>query len=294
MKNILTLLFIIFIVKADEIWEANALTVDEIRLLPGKDYDEGIGMLKNVIKLLYEYDIESRNLPTLIDIGANVGKITKEMADIYLNAKIYAFEPFKLSLDVLSMKNMDNPNVEIIVEAVSNETTTNKPFYSMPTWNAPQNTISSLSNYMNGSSIMDYTNLTTLPQFMERKGIIYIYTYINIYIGIKEVFFLKIDAEGYDGIIIKNSMNLFYQHKIKYLYFEYIDIWNKVDPNLNFYEIVNNLKAAGYNLYLDYQGNFVPLKIDLDFAGIVNVFVVLKGQSFERNLMKRLCPYCGY
>lgn len=123
MKNILTLLFIIFIVKADVIWEANALTVDEIRLLPGKDYDEGIGMLKNVIKLLYEYDIGSRNLPTLIDIGANVGKITKEMADIYLNAKIYAFEPFKLSLDVLSMKNMDNPNVEIIVEAVSNETT---------------------------------------------------------------------------------------------------------------------------------------------------------------------------
>lgn len=181
MKNILNLLFIIFIVKADEIWEANALTIDEIRLLPGKDYDEGIGMLKNVIKLLYEYDIESRNLPTLIDIGANVGKITKEMADIYLNAKIYAFEPFKLSLDVLSMKNMDNPNVEIIVEAVSNETTTNKPFYSMPTWNAPQNTISSLSNYMNGSSIMDYTNLTTLPQFMERKGIIYIYTYIYIY-----------------------------------------------------------------------------------------------------------------
>lgn len=171
MNIILNLLFIVFIVKADKVWEANALTLDEVDLLPSGNYDEGIGLLRNVVKFLYEYDLESRNFPVLIDIGANVGKITKEMVDIYLNAKIYAFEPFKLSLDVLLMKNVDNPNVEIIVQAVSNETTTNKPFYSLPTWNAPQNTISSLSNYMNGSSIMEYTNLTTLPQFMERKSI---------------------------------------------------------------------------------------------------------------------------
>lgn len=92
-------------------------------------------------------------------------------------------------------------------------------------------------------------------------------------------------------------MNLFYQHKIKYLYFEYIGIWDEVDPNLKLYEIINNLERAGYNLYLDYRGNFIPLKGDFKYNiynGIANILAVLKGQSFERILMKRLCPYCGY
>lgn len=162
----------ILLVKAKEVWEPKKLSEEYMRSLPVNPPDEGIGMLKNLIRLIYEYDFESRNSSILMDIGANIGKVTKWMADIYLNSKIYSFEPFKLSLDVLKMKTSNNPNVEIVVEAVSNVTTLNQPFYSVPTWSNPMNTMSSLSSYLNDSSIVEYSNTTTLSYFMERKSII--------------------------------------------------------------------------------------------------------------------------
>lgn len=90
---------------------------------------------------------------------------------------------------------------------------------------------------------------------------------------------------------------MFYEHKIKYLYFEYIHIWKSVDPNLKLYEILNHLILAGYNIYFDYNGNFVSLKeeqIYYEVNGLMNILAILKGEPFERSLMKRLCPLCGY
>lgn len=125
--------------------------------------------------------------------------------------------------------------------------------------------------------------------------------YINT--GERELFFVKIDTEGYDGIIIKNSLNLLKEQKIKYLYFEFNNDWQTVDPTITWRYIVKEIKKCGYNVYIE-TGNIIYINdsiIDrLDIASVngsafcFNFIAIKRGLKFERNIMNRLCPKCGY
>lgn len=138
----------------------------------------------------------------------------------------------------------------------------------------------------------------------------YIYQYIDtitlndvyIEIGESELFFVKIDTEGYDGVIIKSSLNLLKEQKIKYLYFEYNNDWKTIDPTITWQYIVKEIIKCGYNVYFE-NGNIIYMSDSIigeiaigrgksEFC--FNFIAIRRGLNFERNIINRLCPKCGY
>lgn len=242
--------------------------------------------LYKFVESIVEYDKESRLQQNWFDVGANLGQLSLFVNNINSHANIYSFEPFDPVYKSLYLKVQDIPNIHLNHLAISNETGI-KPFYTANGREDENNQESSLSSLYNGYYIYQYTNTSTLNDFLNKNQI-------------NEIFFMKIDTEGYDGVIIKNSEKLFKDQKIKYLYFECHYSWLKADPTITLTDVYNILENNGYNVYFEYSNViyiskelFNKLTIKSEFY-CFNVIAIRKGSKSERNIMRRVCPKCGY
>lgn len=245
-----------------------------------------VSLLNKYVETIMQYDRTSMLHQNWFDVGSNVGQFSLFVNSVNNNAYIYAFEPFDPVYHALYLKVQDIPNIRLNHIAISNETGI-KPLYTMRGYENSRNEESSLSSLYKGYYIYQYTNTSTLADFMKKSNI-------------SDIFFMKIDTEGYDGAIINSSRKVFEEGKIKYLYFEYHSSWKTTDPTLSIKDIVKLLGSCGYNVYIEYSNALYVNETIIDYIRItsetfcVNFFAIRKGSAYESDIMRRLCPKCGY
>lgn len=120
------------------------------------------------------------------------------------------------------------------------------------------------------------TNATTVDTWMQ---------------DIPFVFFLKISTSKTSPAILAGSILGLNSKSIKYIFFEY-------DPER--FAIQNTLQILADNHYKVYQKvDEYYINIRMECVAQVPIsntiyFAMIEGLSFEKNIMRRLCPLCGY
>ncbi|UJR18068.1 hypothetical protein I4U23_004968 [Adineta vaga] len=93
----------------------------------------------------------------------------------------------------------------------------------------------SMTNDSNTRNNAIATAITTLDNFIKENGIF------------RKIDVLKIDAEGFDPLIIQGAENILNQHQVKILLFEYhgIGMWSQT----SLFQVITNLDKKGYICY---------------------------------------------
>ncbi|GAQ81565.1 hypothetical protein KFL_000840080 [Klebsormidium nitens] len=177
-----------------------------------------------------------RSLSLLSHSGVN------STATLIRKPVIYAFEPaVNNSLVLKALKDMiQYPSVEIIRAAASN--VTGKMYFTNCA--AGQETCRLVAGAGKGTTVID---ATTIDRFLQTRNI-------------QKVDILKIDAEGYDPLVLQGAQSALALHKIRVLEFEYHEIeqwgaWRRGSSSLE--EVTAWLDDLGYDCYLESAMNKV-------------------------------------
>jgi len=187
---------------------------------------------------------------TVIDIGAHIGTFSvmasSKVAKKNASGKVYSFEPFKSTFNVLKKnKEINNrKNLNIINKAVS-DTVGSVEFY-VNDINYAENSLNKISN----KSISVKT--TTLDSFFSEKKI-------------KRCNLLKIDCEGAEYAILTSSKKAI--KKIDQIILEYHNPeYFNIDNKYSLKKLVAYLKDNGFLVNVQrthyYQGNLYAKKIE--------------------------------
>lgn len=171
----------------------------------------------------------SRHLPgnhTMIDVGAHYGTSLRNF--VLAGWQVYAFEPDKANREKLEKFASNYSNLSIDARAISDKDGEIVPFYTSEISTG----ISGLSRFHESHKQTSYVKTVTLATYCEEQAI-------------KSVDFLKIDAEGYDLIVLKSlAWSLF---KPDIIICEFED--SKTIPlEYNFCQLAQFLRDKGYNL----------------------------------------------
>lgn len=137
-----------------------------------------------------------RKDPTIVEIGAHVGSDTVEMAVLWPEGKIYAFEPVKNVFERLRFKTKNFKNVEIVQAAVSGKAAGSQEMYI------------SRNNDCSSSLLKPKDHLLYCPEIYFRKETIPVRT-LNLgewldENGVSRVDLLWIDVQGMELNIFKS------------------------------------------------------------------------------------------
>ncbi|MDD5016402.1 MAG: FkbM family methyltransferase, partial [Atribacterota bacterium] len=130
----------------------------------------------------------------IIDAGANIGEVSKELAYYFPSAKIYAFEPIYATYHQLIK------NTELFKNISSQHFALGKNEESIELYLNPESTINSIkSTYLNAENAIgkETIHIKRLDKFCELANI----QHINI---------LKIDVEGFEFEVLDGCGNMRY------------------------------------------------------------------------------------
>lgn len=147
----------------------------------------------------------------VIDVGANIGQWGSTFKHFYPKANLYSFEPFPRTFNVLEKNSHNIPRWNIYNSAIGDPK--NNFLYLSKRGSAEHSLVKSEPG-------MDKIKIKTVA--------------LNSKIVPKNIDLLKIDTEGYDLEVIKNTKDL----EIKYLFTEV----NVKDLKNNLLEIQNTIK----------------------------------------------------
>ena len=135
----------------------------------------------------------------VLNIGAHDGKFYRSLLKSNYNNKILSFEPGKKNFNKLKNSNKENINHKLINIGFGNNDCKKKLYITRP--EGDTNTLSSVSNF--------FCKINPLPKpTYEIVDIKNPYTYFKKYINLKKNILIKIDASGYDFIILKKITKL--------------------------------------------------------------------------------------
>lgn len=182
-------------------------------------------------KHIKEFDI-------IFDVGANIGDWSAVANKLNGDAKIYAFEPFKGSFDVLKNRKFTNGNVYSNLSALSDKVGDFELFY-----NKNQSSLNSF--YKRDIDNCDFTD----------KVIVEVNTVDNFCLthGIESIDFLKIDVEGNEFKTILGAEKMVTGQKIKTIQFEYGGTY--IGSRTLLKDIFNFFKDKNYSIYKIYSNN---------------------------------------
>lgn len=145
---------------------------------PQLDSPDEVGIVYQVLQV-------GNRRGTMIDVGAHYGSAFRRFA--LSGWRVYAFEPDSLNRQRLMERGYGKmPNVKIDPRGVSNEMSTETPFYR----SKESTGISGLSAFHPTHVLSEKVEVTTLELFVEEQGI-------------DSIDFLKIDTEGFDLLVLK-------------------------------------------------------------------------------------------
>lgn len=150
-----------------------------------------------------EYEFPASAEPKVIfDCGANIGVISVLMANIYPDAKIYAFEPEQDNFEILKMNTEKYPNIKIYNFGLGAKSCEQELFMS----DDPSN-FGGFSLHSLGCNTKDkrFVQIVDIAQFIKNEGV--------------EIDMIKIDTEGAEHEIL-TSMALEQLKKVTYIFGE--------------------------------------------------------------------------
>ena len=180
--------------------------------------------------------VAAPDVKSFMDVGANVGEWTDQLLS-YAGSDIegFLYEPSKSAMEKLEARFGRDSRLVLSPAALGDDCGM-ATFHEEP---AAGQTASLLEGVSIDSAKEVTVPLTTLDNEFDKRGI----SFIDI---------LKIDAEGYDGRILKGAKTLISQHRFGIIQFEYNTSWLKARFTLA--EALNLLEDGGYSTYLLTKG----------------------------------------
>jgi len=150
--------------------------------------------------------LEGAREPVILDIGANVGQTTRELAAILPRARIWAFEPNPEIFPQL-VRNVGNlPRVTPVNAALgAAETTANLK----------------ITRVSVNASLLDYER-TQGTDGVLREAVVQVKTVDDLAEkeGLRHIHLLKTDTQGYDSQVLKGAERMFRERRIQAVFVE--------------------------------------------------------------------------
>lgn len=177
----------------------------------------------------------------IFDVGANVGNYTKMIFSEQCPTEfyIYCFEPSKQTFQLLKNNLSEFTNLRLFNFAFGNTNSTSKLYL---TTDSRQSSLMKRDNKHWGENYKqveeEEVKVCTIDSFLYEQNL-------------EEIFFLKIDAEGFELKILQGALNLVKNKKIRYIQFEFgvcmvdtrvffKDFYNLLSENYHIYRILRN------------------------------------------------------
>jgi FkbM family methyltransferase len=152
--------------------------------------------------------ILSKNEAIALDLGANIGNITQQMADA--GAEVYAFEPNPYAFARLQDRFVKNPKVHCIQKAVLDKET-KIPLYFHEFSDDDE------VKWSVGSSLLDFKGNVV----KEKKHLVETVDLANFILELdREIDLIKMDVEGVECTIINHIIDTGAIEKVKYMLVE--------------------------------------------------------------------------
>ena len=202
---------------------------------------------------------------TFIDIGANIGSTSLNLANQFKNSKIYAFEPTYYAFDKFKV-NL-NLNYELkkrifpINSLISNKSL-KKDIYS--SWKIDVTSNTEVHKYHRGTSKSFTENFITLDEFVEKQQI------INIDL-------IKIDVDGNEKYVIESSIKTL--EKFKPIIFLELAPYLYKENNYEFKDLSNIFTKLGYSFYtsnLKKISDIYQYVLNINLGSSKNVYLIRK------------------
>lgn len=191
-----------------------------------------------VIKYLISKLDSNKVCPIIFDVGANVGKYTKELLNNFNdNCIIHSFEPVKKTYQKLSENNFAK-NVILHNFAFSSAEGSSKIYTNSETSGLASLSKRRLDHFNIHMDIEENIKLKTIDSFCLENGI-------------NNIFFLKMDVEGHELEVLKGAKNMLNNNSIEHLQFEFggcnidsrtffQDFWYLLKDKYHIYRIVKD------------------------------------------------------
>ena len=157
--------------------------------------------------------VSQPNIGIMLDVGAMHGATLSPF--LHAGWRVFAFEPDPANRKELEMRFGNNPNLTIDGRAVADRTAENVPFYA----STETRSISSLYAFHETHRQTCTVSTTTIANFVREKNL-------------HHIDYLKIDAEGYDLLILKGVS------------------WDNIKPNVIMCEFEDRrTRSLGYTMH---------------------------------------------
>lgn len=202
---------------------------------------------------------------TFIDIGANIGSTSLNLANQFKNSKIYAFEPTYYAFDKfkvnLNLNHELKKRIFPINSLISNKSL-KKDIYS--SWKVDVTSNTEVHKYHRGTSKSFTENFITLDEFVEKQQI------INIDL-------IKIDVDGNEKYVIESSIKTL--EKFKPIIFLELAPYLYKENNYEFKDLSNIFTKLGYSFYtsnLKKISDIYQYVLNINLGSSKNVYLIKK------------------
>jgi FkbM family methyltransferase len=209
----------------------------------------------------FKADLENKfNIHPLciFDVGANYGQTALYYHETFKNAKIYSFEPVKVSYLKLEKETQHIKQIECFQIALGEE---NKEFEIAlhDESNSQLNSLKAIAANQGNQSVKEIIKSVTLDVFVTEKNI-------------EQIDLLKIDTEGFELEVLIGSENFLRTRKIKAILCE-VALSKRNTRNTQLSEIINALDKYDYFFVGLFETNVNYYKDGLAYS---NALFILK------------------
>jgi len=188
--------------------------------------------------------INSENELVVFDVGAHYGETALKYNQLFENAMIYSFEPYKESYCILKKNVEPYMNIKVFNTALGDKN--DKVKFHINKFSGTNSILPThhLGSKIWGEELLDTLEVinvesVTIDDFMERNGI-------------QKIDILKIDTQGTEYDVIKGASNSISKGAIKTIYMEIITMPTYQDQK-HFDEILQFLRIKGFRLFNIYN-----------------------------------------
>lgn len=188
--------------------------------------------------------LKSKNIKTVLDIGANEGQFAKMARNILPNAKIISFEPIEECFNKLILNLKNDNNFQAFKVAIG-ETESDSEIY--------------VNDYSPSSSLLEIDDLhvknfsNTAKTHKEQIKIKPLDSYDDL--NLAKPLLVKIDTQGYESKVIDGATKVLGKADIILIELTYKQLYK--EQNL-FHDIYSKLYKIGFEYHGNYENLFSP------------------------------------
>ncbi|CAJ1462222.1 unnamed protein product [Effrenium voratum] len=194
----------------------------------------------------------------LLDVGANTGRASEAMVSVLGQAsgcgevetlELIAFEPHPVNQAELQklLKRMASPGRRLLSVAAAVSA-------------APGHAeLFGLSGTDLGSSLSPHVNVMRerwLANVSRSVAVVSLESFLEVD---RKVFLLKVDAEGFDPLVLKGADRLLRKRRVRFLVFEVDRAWHKAGHGISLEQVVSRLFRLGYFCFVMHPEVLVPV-----------------------------------